>query len=245
MICCKREGKNKKQASQVLRIFLKCPQSWCLLEHFLRLNKECGEWTSKLLIFRALHWLKMVKQDVGKFFNSFRGCWFVHSPLFGLEHKLSDFSNCILEFCSVLLLLFNCQVVSNSSQPHGLQHTRPPSLPPSPGVFPSSCPLHRWCYPTISSSVELFSFCLQSFPASGSLAMSWFFASGGPSIGASASASVLPMSIQGWFPLGVTGLIYVSICVKDTISSGTFQNSIPSLVQPWQLDFFLNWIQEY
>ena len=70
-----------------------------------------------------------------------------------------------------------------------------------------SCPLSRWCHPTISSSVTLFSSCLQSFPASGSFPVRWLFASGGQSIGASASASVLPKSIQGWFPLRVTGLI--------------------------------------
>ena len=180
----------------------------------------------------------MVKQNVGKTFNSFRWWLFFHSPLFELQHKLSAFSNCILEFCSVLLLLFSCQAASNSSQPHGLQHARLPSLPLSLKVFPSSCPLPLWCHLTISSSVELFSFCLQSFPASGSFPLSQLFISGSQSIGVSASASVLPMSIQGWFPLGVTGLIYVSICVKDTISSGTFQNSIPSLVQLCQLDFF-------
>ena len=82
-----------------------------------------------------------------------------------------------------------------------------PCSSPSPGVFPSSCPLNRWCYPTISSSASFFSFCLWSFPASGSFLMRQFFASGGQSIGASASASVLPMSIQGWFPLRLTGLM--------------------------------------
>ena len=80
-----------------------------------------------------------------------------------------------------------------------------PSL--SPGVCLSSCPLNQWCYLTISSSAILFSFCLQSFPASGSFPMSWLFASGGQSIGASASASFLPMSIQSWCPLGLTGLV--------------------------------------
>ena len=80
-----------------------------------------------------------------------------------------------------------------------------PSLPPK--VFPSSGPLNQWCYPTISSSATLFSFCLQSFPASWSFLMSQFFTSGGQNTGASASASVLPMSIQVWFPLGLTGLM--------------------------------------
>ena len=80
-----------------------------------------------------------------------------------------------------------------------------PSL--SPGVCSNSCPLSRWCHPTISSCVTLFSSCLQSFPASGSFPVSQLLASGGQSIETSASASVLPMNIQGWFPLGLTGLI--------------------------------------
>ena len=105
------------------------------------------------------------------------------------------------------MLLFSCQVVSDASWPHGLQCARLLSPPPSPRVCPSLCPLHWWCYLTISSSVALFSFCLQSFPASGSFLMSRLFASGGQNIGASASASVLPMSFQGWFLLGLTGLI--------------------------------------
>ena len=93
-------------------------------------------------------------------------------------------------------LLFNRQVVSDSLWPHGLQHARPPCPSPSPGVFPSSCPLNRWCHPTILSAVALVSCCLQFFPASGIFPMSLLFASGSQSNGASASASVLPMSIQ-------------------------------------------------
>ena len=90
-------------------------------------------------------------------------------------------------------------------QPHGLQQARPPCPSPTTGVYSNSCPLSRWCHPTISSSVLPFSSCLQSFPASGSFQMSQFFASGGQSIGVSASASLLPMNIQDWFPLGWTG----------------------------------------
>ena len=92
--------------------------------------------------------------------------------------------------------------MSNSLQPHQLQHSRPPCPSLTPGVYSNSCPLSRWCHPTISSSVVLFYSCLQSFPASGSFLMSQFFASDGQSIGVSASASVLPMNIQDWFPLG-------------------------------------------
>ena len=96
---------------------------------------------------------------------------------------------------------FSHSVVSNL-KPHGLQHTRPPCLSPTPRVYSDSCPLSRWWHPTISSSVVPFSSYPQSFPASGSFQMSQFFTWGGQSIGVSASASVLPMNIQDWFPLG-------------------------------------------
>ena len=97
--------------------------------------------------------------------------------------------------------------MSNFLQPRGLQHTRPPGPSPIPGACSNSCPSSRWCHPTISSSVVPFSSSLQSFPASGSFPTSQFFTSGGQSIGVSASASVLPMNIQNWFPLGWTSLI--------------------------------------
>ena len=100
--------------------------------------------------------------------------------------------------------------MSNSLQPHGLQHARPPCPSPTPGVYSNSCPLSRWCHPSISSSVIPFSSCLQSFSASGSFQMSRFFASGGQSIGVSASASVLPMNIQNWFPLRWTDWIFAA-----------------------------------
>ena len=96
----------------------------------------------------------------------------------------------------------------SSLQPHEWQHARPPCLSPTPRACSNSCPSNWWCHPTISSSVVPFS-CLQSFSASGSFPMSQLFASGGQSIGVSASASVLPMNIQGWFPLGWTGLIFL------------------------------------
>ena len=90
---------------------------------------------------------------------------------------------------------------------HGLQHTRLPCPWPTPRAHSNSCPSSQWCHPTISSSVVPFSSCRQSFPASGSFPMSQFSASGGQSIGMSASPSVLPMNIQDWFPLGWTGWI--------------------------------------
>ena len=102
---------------------------------------------------------------------------------------------------------FSHSVVSNSLQPHGLQHPRPPCRSPTPEVYSDSCPLSRWCHPTISSSFIPFSSYLQSFPASGSFPMSQFFTSGGQRTGVSASASVHPMNIQDWFPLGWTDWI--------------------------------------
>ena len=103
------------------------------------------------------------------------------------------------------LVQFSPSVMSDSLKPHGLQHTRPPCPSPTPGVYSNSHPLSQWCHPNISSSVVPFSSCPQSFPASGSFPMSQFFASGGQSIGISASASALPMNIQDWSPLGWTG----------------------------------------
>ena len=94
--------------------------------------------------------------------------------------------------------------------PRGLQHSRLPYPSPTPGACSDSCPLSRWCHPTSSSAVVPFSSCFQSFPASGSFPVSHFFALVGQSIGASASSSVLPMNNQGWFPLGLTGLILQS-----------------------------------
>ena len=119
---------------------------------------------------------------------------------------------------------FSCSVVSKSLQPHGLQHTSLPCSTPIFGTYSNSCPSHRWCHPTVSSSVILFSSCLQSFPAWGPFLMSRFFASGGQSIGASASASVFAMNIQDWFPLGLTGLISLqSKGLSRVFSSTTVQ----------------------
>ena len=96
----------------------------------------------------------------------------------------------------------------NSLPPHGLQHTRLPCPSPTPGACSNSCPLSQWCHPTILSSAIPFSSCLQSSPASGSFPMNQFFASGGQSIGASTSVSVLPMNFQDWLPF--------SFCPRDT-----------------------------
>ena len=97
--------------------------------------------------------------------------------------------------------------MSDSLRPHESQHARPPCPSPTPGVHSNPCASSQWCHPTISSSAVPFSFCLQSFPASGSFQMSQLFTSGGQSIGISASASFFPMNMQDWFHLGWTGWI--------------------------------------
>ena len=112
---------------------------------------------------------------------------------------------------------FSHSVVSDSLWPHGLQHPRPPCPSPTPRACSNSCPLSRWCHPTISSSVIPFSSCLQSFPATGSFQMSQFFASDAQSIGVSASASILPMNIKDWFPLD--GLVGSPFCPRDSRES--------------------------
>ena len=134
------------------------------------------------------------------------------------QMKSRDVSICTPIFITIQ---FSRSVLSNSLWPHGLQYARPSCPSPTPGVDSDSCPLNRWCHPTISSSVVPFSSCLQSFPASGSFQMSQFFASGGQSIGVSAPASVLPMNIQDWFPWGWTS--WISLQCKGL--SGVFSNT--------------------
>ena len=102
---------------------------------------------------------------------------------------------------------FSSSVVSDSLRPQGLQHAKLPCPSPTPGAYSNACPSSQWCHPTISSSVTPSPPTFNIFPASGSFPISWFFTSGSQSIGVSASASVLPMNIQDWFPLGQTGWI--------------------------------------
>ena len=116
---------------------------------------------------------------------------------------------------------FSCSVVSDSLWPNVLQHTRPPCPSPTPRAYSSSCPLSQCCHPTISSSVFPFSSHLQSFPASGSFSMNQFFESGGQTIGVSPSTSVLPMNIQDWFPLGLTGWISLQFTGLSRVFSNT------------------------
>ena len=117
---------------------------------------------------------------------------------------------------------FSRSVMFDSLWPHDPQYARPPCPSPTPGAFSNSCPLSQWCHPTISSSVIPFSSCLQSFPASGSFPISWLFASGGQSIGVSASASVLPMNTQDW-SLGWTSSISLQSKGLSRVFSNTAQ----------------------
>ena len=136
-----------------------------------------------------------------------------------------------IQFSSVALL---CPTL----RPHGLQHARLPCPSPTPGACSNSCPSNWWCHPTISSSVIPL-FCLQSFPASGSFPMSQLFASSGQSIGASALTSVLPMNIQGWFPLELTCLISLkSKGLSWVFSNTTVQNHefFSSHIYTWLLE---------
>ena len=119
--------------------------------------------------------------------------------------KLSIFLSFLSFSKNYRIFRFSHSVMSDSLQPQELQHARPPCPSPTPGVHPNSCPSSQWCHPIISSSVIPFSSCLQSFPVSGCFPISQFFALGGQSI--RASASPLPMNIQDWFPLGLTGWI--------------------------------------
>ena len=104
-------------------------------------------------------------------------------------------------------MLFSCLFLSDSLLLRGLQHNSLPCPSPSPGVCSNSCPLFQWCHPAISSSVTQFSSCLQCFPVSESIPMSWLFISGGQSVAVSASVSVLPMNVWGWLSLDLTRLI--------------------------------------
>ena len=138
-------------------------------------------------------------------------------------------------------------VTSDSLRPHELQHARLPGPLPSPGACSNLCPLKLGGHPTILSSVVPFSSCLQSFPASGSFLMNWLFTSGGWSIGASASASVLPVNIQDWFPLGLTGLISLQykglwrVYSNTTVQKHQFFGAQPSL---WSDSHIHTWLLE-
>jgi len=134
------------------------------------------EWIRKLWYIYTMEYYLAIKKNA---FESVLMRWMKLEPI--IQSEVSQYS-----------VQFSCSVMSNSLQPHELQHTRPPFPLPTPGVYSNSCPLSRWCHATISSSVIPFSSCLQSSPESGSFLMSRFFSSGGQSIGATVSTTVFP-----------------------------------------------------
>ena len=147
---------------------------------------------------------------------------------------------------SISSVQFSCSVMSNSLRPHGVQHTRLPCPSPIPRACSNSS--SRWYHPTIASSVIPFSSCLQSFLASGSFLMNQFFVSGGQSIGASASASVLPMTIQDWSPLGWTGWIsLLSKGLSSAFSNTAVQNHqfLGTQLSLWSNSHILTWLHTY
>ena len=159
--------------------------------------------------------------------------------------SLSDWR--VHSWCSALCCCSVAKTCPAVCDPMGLQHARILCPSPSPGVCSNSCPLGQWCCLTISFSVVPFSSCPQSFPLSGSFPMSWLFASGGQSIGDSASASVLPVNIQCWFPLGLTGLISLKskrlsrVFFNSTIWKHQFFSVQPSL---WSNSLICTWLLE-
>ena len=131
--------------------------------------------------------------------------------------------------------------MSDSLWSHGLHHTRPPCPSPTPGIYSNSCPLSLWCHPTILSSIDPFSSCLQSFPSSVSFQMGQFFASGGQNLGVSASTSVLPMNIQDWSPLGRTGWISLQSSLLQECTFSTFKTrNIGLSTFPASMSLFLS-----
>ena len=138
------------------------------------------------------------------------------------------------------LVQFSCSVMSDSLWPLGLQHARLPCLSPTPGAYSNSCPSSWWCHPAISSSVVCFSSCLQSCPASGSFSVSQLFASGGQSIGVSASISVFPMNTQEWFPSGWTGGIslqskgFSKVFFNILVLSFLYSSTLTSIHDYWK-----------
>ena len=179
----------------------------------------------------------------------------LHNDLFCCFVKLFIFSQRNLYLMLLFFTLLNLQkyqclssvqsVMSNSLWPHGLQHARLPCSSPFPRVCSNSCPWIQWCHPTMLFSVIPFSSHLQSFPVWGYFPVSKFFASGSQSIGASASMSVLPMNIQDWFSLGLTGLISLQLKDCQECSTKPQFKSINSLVLSFLYGPTLTSIHDY
>ena len=187
----------------------------------MKMSVQISLWDSIFISFNGYSELELLDHVVNFIFNYLNNAILFSiavAPFYNPTNSLWEFQF----FCSHESVQFSHSVVSDSLRPHELQHTRPPSPSPTPGVHPNPCPLSRWCHPTISSSVVPFSSCPQSFPASGSFQMSQLFTSGSQRIGVSASTSVLPMNTQDWSPLGWTG--WISFQSKGL--SGIFSTTI-------------------
>ena len=176
--------------------------------------------------------------------NAFTYLWISEISFNELRHLNPIKASCLL---GLINLLFSCSVNLTLCDPNGLQHARLPCPSLTPRVCSNLSPLSQWCHPTILFSFVLFSSCPQSFPASGSFPVSRLFASGGQSIGASASASVLLMNIQDWFPLGLIGLISLKSKGLSRVFSSTivqkhqFFGAQPSL---WSNSHIQTWLLE-
>ena len=202
--CCKNDHKlsSLKQHKYIILWFYVSKflsQSHCAKT---KMSQDCYFWRfrreSVSLPFH-LPWLVVFLHPQSQRYSSFRSHF--HSAFVVILPSLT------LILWPLSSVQFSSSVMSNSLQPHGLKHARPPCPSPTPGVYSNKCLLSQWCHPTISSSVIPFSSCLQSFSASESIPLSQFFTSGGQSIGVLASTSVLPMNIQDWCPLEWTGWI--------------------------------------
>ena len=175
-----------------------------------------------------MKWLAGITDSMDMNFSKVKGreAWIstVHGAAKGrtwLSNWTTEYTPVIIQFSSVAQLCLSSVV---SLWPFGLQHPRPHCPSPTPGVYSNSCPLNCWYHPIISSSVLPVSSHLQSFPASGSFKVSQLFASGGQSIRVSASASILPMNVQDWFPLGWTG--WISLQSKSLLQHDSSKASI-------------------
>ena len=204
---------------------------WISTGLFLFLYRLVKKWKLGLQNVSCIEFLLCVRINAKDF--KIRSHWITREYLLFLLRKILKFinSHAFIFSSLIVLVLFSCPVMSDSLWSHGLQHACPS---PSPGVCPSSYSLHWWCCPAISSSDAHFS-CFQSLPASGTFQISQFFALGSKSIGASASASLLPMNIQDWFILGLTGLISLlsrgpsGVFSSTTVWMHQFFGTLPSL----------------
>ena len=208
------------------------------------LRPEAPELASPLtVVFPAIPRRKQDKQDIQINYTKERWplSWVpdVSSSLFGWDSALVALATEDPQFSD------SAQSCPTLLRAHGLQHSGLPRPSPIPRAYSNSCPLSRWCQPTISSSVILFSSCLQSFPASGSFQMSQFFTSGGQNIGVSTSASVLPVNIQDWFPLGWIGLISLQSKGLSRVFSNTTVQSISCSVLSFVYGPTLTSIHDY